>query len=150
MNNLIKHNRNYNPSLLGNMFENFFQNSLINDDFWNLGMSAPIHSVPVNIKEKKDSYVLELSAPGLNKDDFKLNISDNMLTISFEKKEEKNESDSRWIHNEFTSRSFTRSFTMDETMNDKEIKAQYLNGVLEVTIPKKEPVQKEIKNIVVE
>ena len=88
-------------------------------------------------------------APGLNKDDFQLHFSNNTLTISFEHKEEKNEpaEDNRWIRKEYRQQSFTRSFSIDDTVDVDKTSARYDNGVLRLTLPKKEHAQSASKTI---
>lgn len=106
-------------------------------------------SVPVNITETGESYLLEVVAPGFEKTDFKINLDKNILTVSAEKAtEQKNETD-KVIRNEFTWKSFSRSFTLDEKINADGIEAKYVNGVLTLNLPKKEEVKKASKDIVV-
>lgn len=92
---------------------------------------------PVNIRETQDAYQLELVAPGLDKADFKLQVEGDVLTIQAEKKEEKKEDSGKLIRREFKSRSFKRSFTLNEGVDTEQIKATYANGVLQVALPKK-------------
>ena len=107
------------------------------------------HFPPVNIYEKKDVYELELNAPGRSKDDFRLTVDKNVLTISYDKKEESGNEDVRQIKKEFTLPSFKRSFTLDEKVNAEQIAARYENGLLVVALPKKEEVKPEVKQIAV-
>ena len=110
--------------------------------------------VPVNIKETGNSYFLEVIAPGFNKEDFKVNLDDTILTISAEKKTEiKEDSDSnrkeKQIRKEFSFRSFKRSFTIDEKIDATGIEASYVNGVLTLNLPKKTEVREASKEIVI-
>ena len=88
-------------------------------------------------------------APGLNKEDFNVNVSDKMLTVSFEHKEEDKQENKRngYLREEYRMQSFSRSFTLDDTIDADQINAQYKDGVLHVTLPKKEGAQKITKNI---
>lgn len=100
----------------------------------------------VNIVENADSYRLEVAAPGLAKEDFKVNIEDKTLTISAEKKvETKTETDTKdgdkFVRREFGFSQFSRSFTLPETVAADGIKATYEAGVLHVALPKKEVVK---------
>ncbi len=105
--------------------------------------------VPVNIKETGNSYSLEVIAPGFNKEDFKVNLDDTILTISAEKKSEvKNESEKQ-IKKEFNFRSFKRSFTIDEKIDATGIEASYVNGVLILNLPKKTEVKETAKEIII-
>lgn len=103
-----------------------------------------------NITEDKDAFHLEMAVPGFNKEDFKINLEKNVLTVSSEmeeaeKTEEKDELQYRM--REFGCRNFQRSFNLSEEINSDEIKAEYLNGILSIALPKREEVKisKEIQ-----
>ena len=96
---------------------------------------------PVNVKETEQGYEMEVVAPGFEKDDFKVNLDDKMLTISAEKKSETKETKDKQIRNEYQYRSFKRSFTMDEKVDATKIEASYINGVLILNLPKREEVK---------
>lgn len=95
----------------------------------------------VNIVETNDAYELEFNVPGRKKDDFKITVDKNIITVSFEKKEENKEEGKQFIKREFVMQSFTRSFTLDEKINADDINAKYENGLLLLTLPKKEEVK---------
>ena len=99
----------------------------------------------VNIKENEDGFVLELATPGLKKEDFKLELNNDILTISSEKKEEQEENNDNFSKQEFSYKSFTRSFTLPDSVKSEDIKAHYENGVLEIAIPKKEEAKPQPK-----
>ena len=101
----------------------------------------------VNILEKSDRYKLELSAPGLNRDDFKIDVQDNILTISSEKEGKKEENEQGFKRQEFTYSSFSRSFVLPDNCLSDQIEANYENGILYISLPKKEnsTSKKEIK-----
>jgi len=103
----------------------------------------------VNIHETKDAYLLDLNAPGLNKEDIKVNAENGLLTISFEKKEETQSEDVKTIKREFTHESFKRSFSLDDKIDVDGIQAKYENGVLKLTLPKKEEVKVSPKEITI-
>ena len=105
--------------------------------------------VPVNIKETGNSYFLEVIAPGFNKEDFKVNLDDTILTISAEKKTEVKDEKEKQIRKEFSFRSFKRSFTIDEKIDATGIEASYVNGVLTLNLPKKTEVREASKEIVI-
>jgi HSP20 family protein len=104
-------------------------------------------SVPVNIHETADAYHLELNAPGRNKEDFKLNVENGLLTISFEKKEENKTEDYKTVRKEFVYQSFKRSFNLDDNIDANNIQAKYENGLLKLFLPKKEQVKENAKQI---
>ena len=107
------------------------------------------YSIPVNIKETQSEYLIELVAPGLTKENFGINLDDNTLTISADKKEEIKTEGEKIIRNEYKFTSFKRSFTLDDKVNIEGIKAEYINGVLSLSLPKKEEVKPSSKQIIV-
>ncbi|WP_394993545.1 Hsp20/alpha crystallin family protein [Emticicia sp.] len=116
------------PSLLANIFNEFEQ-------------VAPTHqqSFPaVNVLENQDYFKIELAAPGLKKEDFKVNIHENTLTISTENKIETAETVGKYTRKEFNYTSFKRSFTLPKSIDGEKIVATYNDGVLGLELPKKE------------
>lgn len=111
-------------------------------------------SVPlVNVKESDKGFTLEIAAPGLKKDDFKIAVEDNLLTISSEIKSEteSTEQDGKYTRKEFSYSSFSRSFTLDEQHTDIDnITASYESGVLTLNIPKKVESEKVKKTIAIQ
>ena len=105
---------------------------------------------PVNVKESENSYMLEVVAPGLNKEDFRIDLDKQTLTISAEKKAEAEDKSSRHIRTEYKFQSFKRSFTINEKIDTENISAQYVNGVLALNLPKKVEVKAAVKQISVQ
>ena len=108
---------------------------------------------PVNIQESKDAYTLDLLVPGWAKEEIKINIENKVLTVSAEKvaaEKENQEEAPKQIRKEFSFRNFKRSFTLNETVDAEKIQAKYENGVLRLSLPKKENIQAAAKAIVVE
>lgn len=105
------------------------------------GVQSFSNTIPaVNIKETETGFTIELASPGLKKEDFNIEIDENVLTISSEKKlesESQNES-GKYTRKEFSFSSFKRSFNLPETVKEDDIKANYENGVLYVMLPKKD------------
>jgi len=135
---LVKHNyRN-----LGNAFEDLFSQL---PAAW--GRELNLNTPAVNIHETADAFHLEVSAPGLNKDDFKVNLDKGLLTISYEKKSEAENKDYKTHRREFTTTSFKRSFTVEDKINEEGIQAKYDNGILKLLLPKKEDVKVAPKEI---
>ena len=125
-----------------------FLNNILNElpsfqSFQSDGINFP----PVNISETKDVYELEFNVPGRNKEDFKITVDKNILTVSFDKKEEVKDENKKQIKKEFSLQSFKRSFTLDEKIISENIAARYENGVLVLSLPKKEEVKVEAKQI---
>ena|SRR5690349_8098033 len=109
-------------------------NQFLNDFAKDLNPGVP----PVNIYETANAYLLELSAPGRNKEDFNVSIENGLLTIGFERKEENKNEEVKAVRKEFSHQSFKRSFTLDEKIDAENISAKYENGLLKFTLPKKE------------
>ncbi|GAB4499123.1 MAG: Hsp20/alpha crystallin family protein [Saprospiraceae bacterium] len=103
----------------------------------------------VNVKENKNAFKLEVAAPGFKKGDFKLEVQDGRLTISGETKEEKEDKDEKYTRQEYRYSSFSRSFTLPENVKSDDISAEYTDGVLKVTLPKKKAEEKPVTKIVV-
>src|SRR6188474_1765627 len=137
---------------VSNWMDQIFQDNLnrfFNDDFWGFnGLNHQVN-VPVNIRETDKSYEMSLVAPGLRKEDFKLNVTDDLLIVSYEQKEERNEEnkDGGWLRKEYRMQSFTRNFTIDESVDVNKISASYDNGILHLSLPKKENARKLSKTI---
>ncbi|MBB1643844.1 Hsp20/alpha crystallin family protein [Sphingobacterium sp. UME9] len=143
---LAKRNWN-NFSLFSPMFDNF-NRELLNWD--NKNYSSTSTTVPaVNIKENADSFEVEVAAPGMAKGDFKVTLDGNLLTISSAKQEENEEHHDNYTRREFSYQSFQRSFELQKEVVDQDnIQARYENGMLRLTIPKKEEAkQKEPRMI---
>lgn len=105
---------------------------------------------PVNIHETNDSYHLELVAPGLNKEDFKVNLEKGLLTISYERKTETENKDYKTHRKEFTVTNFKRSFSVDDKIDADGIQAKYENGILKLLLPKKEEIKIQPKEIAIQ
>ena len=118
-------------------FDRFFDNDLF--DWSNRNFSQTNTTLPsVNIKESDEAFMVEVAAPGLDKKDFKIEVHNNLLTISSEKQEENEAKNGNYTKREFSYQSFCRSFTLPATANGDNISAGYDKGILTVTIPKKE------------
>ncbi len=137
------------PATFGGLLENMFHNGInrINED-------ANAFSTPVNIQETEKGYELHVVAPGIRKEDFKINVDKNVLTVSYEHKEEtkeegKDENLVKSLRTEYSVRSFKRSFTLNEKIDTTAIAAKYTDGILSVTLPKKENSEIPVKEIVI-
>lgn len=92
----------------------------------------------VNIAEDNEGFKIEFAAPGLSKNEFQINLDNNVLTVSSEKETKKSESQENYTRREFNFASFQRSFTLPGSANGDKIKAEYHEGVLTIEIPKRE------------
>ena len=153
MTTAIAKRQNGNPSVsLGNVVDNIFQNSLrrfFDDNFWDADLPLTTGSVPVNVRETEQHYEMDVIAPGCRKQDFSINIQDNMLTVAFNHKEENREQNQKtgWSRNEYLQRSFSRTFTLDDTVDVNKITANYTDGILRLVLPKNEKAKKLTKQI---
>lgn len=101
---------------------------------FNTGMTLP----KVNIRETSDAYYVDMAVPGMKKSDFEINLEDQLLSISTQVKEENEYEDENFKRREFGYSAFKRSFTLPETINEDQIKAEYNDGILSIHLPKKE------------
>lgn len=154
MNSLIKLNsagKNVLFPELPSLFDDF-----ITRDFFNLPTRTLFNgnSIPaVNVKETNSAFELEMAAPGMNKQDFRIGLENNLLVISAqqEKNSEENKEDGSYSRKEFSYQAFKREFKLPENMvNEDDISASYTDGILHITVPKKEQLKaKQLKEITV-
>lgn len=141
MANLAKQNRGISPWVDFFNVDNFFDNNWLK--------SFDKEFPAVNIAENDQNYALELIAPGFKKEDFKLKVDDDVLTISAETKSDTKEENEKkeYTRREYSFRSFTRSFRLPDNVKDADIKASYSDGVLHLNLPKSETQVKVSKEI---
>ena len=116
-------------------FDDIFE-SILNDTFFQDRMVTRVPAV--NISESNEHFHIEVAAPGLKKDDFKINMEGRVLYISTSQEAEKNNNERKYNRKEYDYNSFVRSFNLPETANVNEIEASYEQGVLCVNIAKRE------------
>jgi HSP20 family protein len=116
-------------------FNDVFE-SIFNDTFFSDRMVARVPAV--NISESENNYHVELAAPGLQKEDFKLNLERNQLTISVERSLDNQDNQKNYSKREYSYSSFVRSFTLPESADDSQINASYIDGILRIDIAKRE------------
>lgn len=123
---------------LPNFMDRFFDGELF--DWNNRNFSKTNTTLPsINIKESAEGFKVEVAAPGFDKNDFKLELNNNLLTISSEKKvENETKEGEQFTRREFSYQSFSRSFTLPQIADGEKIGASYENGILVVSIPKRE------------
>ena len=130
---IVKYNNN---NVFPSLFNEFF-NDDYNLNFFNRGISVP----SVNSFENNDSYEIDFAVPGMNKDDFSIELDENILKVSSEKSN--NIENEKMRLNEFNYSSFQRTFKVPETVDQDKIKANYKNGILNIKLPKrKESISK--------
>jgi len=141
--NLVKRNHS-NHNLLPSIMEELFR-----PDWMGGSQSMNATSVPpVNIKETDTSFEVELSAPGKSKEEFNIEVENDLLTISSEYKSEQTSDDGKFTRKEFSYSAFRRSFALPETVNADDIKASYENGILKINLPKREEALPKPKRLI--
>ncbi|WP_019215410.1 Hsp20/alpha crystallin family protein [Legionella tunisiensis] len=139
--NLIKRNYQPFPKDLNRMLEHFFREPADNS-FIDTGTWAPA----VDIKEEKDKFIVVADIPGVNKGDIKVSLTNNVLTIQGQRQFEKSENKDNYSRMERVQGQFYRRFSLPQSVDESKIEASYKNGVLNVSIPKKEStVEKQIE-----
>lgn len=128
--------RVYSRTMLPGLFNEFFGNDSLSRFFDDMPVSTTVPSV--NVIEGKDEYKIDIAAPGLNKEDYNIEVNENVLTISSEKKHENEEKDEKYLRREFTYSSFRRSFALPEDVSEDKINASHKDGILTISLPKKE------------
>lgn len=127
MSNLIRKYDIFNPSFL----RDFFEDDFLTDSFFHKRLTPPI-----NISENNNDYLIEVSIPGIEKDNISIKRQGNILTFSYEQQECKEIDKKNYHRKEFQSRSFSRSLNLPEDVKVDKIVSEYKNGVLTVSIPK--------------
>ena len=130
-----------------NPFFNDVFDSILNDSFLGDKLSSRVPAV--NIAETENEFHIELAAPGLKKEDFKINLDKNVLSISAEKKAENVEEGKKYSKKEYSYNSFVRSFTLPDSVDHAKIDAAYTDGVLTLSIAKKEEAKIQSREIAV-
>ncbi|HAD98665.1 MAG TPA: hypothetical protein DCG19_14735 [Cryomorphaceae bacterium] len=131
-----------------NVLDHFF-----NDEFFNWPVNGGVkrwsNMPPANISEDDESYKVELAVPGMKKEDFKISLEENTLTVSSELKNEKKEEKPNFSHVEFQHYSFSRTFHLPENrVSEEDIKASYDKGVLTIELPKKPEAKKQTPKMI--
>ncbi|RDI13271.1 Hsp20/alpha crystallin family protein [Flavobacterium sp. AG291] len=141
--NLIKRNGSQLPGFQRLFFDDIFGRELFNWE--NNNFSSTSTTLPsVNIKETADSYEVEVAAPGMEKSDFNITLDGNLLTISSVREHKQTTQQENFTRREFSYQSFQRSFELPKDVVDEEhITASYENGLLLLTVPKKEEAKQK-------
>jgi HSP20 family protein len=132
---LVKFNPDKRNSSLLPGFSDVFD-SIFNDTFFNDRMVTRVPAV--NISETENNYHVELAAPGLKKEDFKLNLERNVLNIAVEQTASQEDNQKNYSKREYSYNAFVRSFTLPESADDSQITASYTDGILRIDIAKRE------------
>ena len=138
---LANSNSNQNFLNFSNLLDDIFNRDLpsVFTSNFNTGITLP----KVNIKETAEAFIVEMAVPGLNKSDFHIDLDNQILSISTEKKEEKKHLKENYTRREFGYSSFKRTFNLPESINDEKINANYKDGILSILLPKKEEAKQK-------
>ena len=131
---LVKFNNGHKNHVVNPFFSDVY--NLLNDSV--LSDKFAVRTPAVNIAETENEFEVELAVPGLKKEDFKINLEKNVLTVSAEKKTEEVNENKKYSKREYSYSSFTRSFTLPQSADQNKIEADYTDGILKLTIAKKE------------
>ena len=138
-NNGLKNNAN---PFFNEVFDSLLKDSYIGDKL--------VNRIPaVNIAENENEFNIELAVPGLKKEDLKINLDKNILTVSADKKTEANAETKKYSKREFSYNSFVRSFTLPDSVDHSKIEADYTDGILNLTVAKREEAKFQTREIAV-
>ncbi len=143
--NLVKRNPdNWLPSVFDDMFKTDWLGGTTNVN--SIGTSIPA----VNIQETDDNFMVAVAVPGKTKEDFNIELDNDVLTISSEEKKENevSENSGKYTRKEFSYSRFKRAFSLPESVDGEKISAAYNNGVLEINLPKKEEAKVQAKRMI--
>ena len=124
------------PMITRRSYKPFMWSSLFDDDFFPVVSQRNTSMPAVNIKEDEKKYQLDLAVPGIEKRDLKIEINEDVITVSSENKNEKEENGDGFKRREFSYSSFCRSFYLPENVNKEKIEANYKDGILTISLPK--------------
>jgi HSP20 family protein len=142
---LVKFNNGQKNYVANPFFNDVY--SLLNDSFFSEKSATRVPAV--NIAETTNEFQVELAVPGLKKDDFKINLDKNVLSVSADKKTETVDENKKFSKREYSYNSFNRSFTLPESADHSKIEADYTDGILKLTIAKKEEAKIQSREIAV-
>ena len=137
------------PTITRRSYKPFLWSSLFDDDFFPVVSGRSTSMPAVNIREDEKRFTLDLAVPGIDKKDLKIEINEDVITISSEQKMEKEENRDDFKRREFSYSAFCRSFYLPENVNKEKIEANYKDGILSVVLPKdqeeKAKLSREVK-----
>ena len=143
---LVKFANGQKNNALNPLFTDVFD-SILNDNF--LGDRLVSRVPAVNIAETENNFHIEMAVPGLKKEDFKINLEKNLLSVSAEKKTENVDETKKYSKREYSYNSFVRTFTLPETVDYANINAEYTDGVLNISVAKKEEAKIQTREIAI-
>jgi HSP20 family protein len=145
---LVRFNQPAVSQVFGNDFNNLFKT--FETMLPNKIAHSQYNTLPaVNVKEIENAFHIEVAAPGLKKEDFKLSLNENRLTISVNQEQKTEENTEKFVRKEFSFTSFQRTFNLPKNVEIEGIGATYTDGILTINVPKQEEVKPAIKEIAV-
>ena len=132
------------PTITKRSFRPFYMPNIFDEDLFPVVTNRTSSMPAVNIREDDKNYVLDLAIPGIDKKDLKIDINEDVLTISSETKNESEESSDGYKRKEFSYSTFCRSFYVPENVTREKIEANYKDGILSVALPKMEEEKSKI------
>jgi HSP20 family protein len=150
MTSTLSKRQNGNPipgveNLVNSLFEDSLQR-FFGDNVWNEG-PVSTGKVPVNIRETESEYQIDLVAPGCRKEDFKISLDEKLLTVDFSQQVDNTSEKVVWRRNEFVQPAFTRTFVIDDSVDTNGTSATYQDGILRISLGKKEQAKSTVKKI---
>ena len=142
----MKFNNGHKANAVNPWFSDVFD-AIVNDSFLNDRLLTKVPAV--NVAETENEFHIELAAPGLKKEDFKINLDKDVLSISVEKKAEAAEESKKYSKREYSYKSFVRSFTLPDSVDYSKIEAEYTDGILKLNVAKKEEAKIQSREIAV-
>ena len=152
MTNTMQKRNGPNSNEFGYVVENMLNNTLrrfFDGNAWDAEGQNNLSRVPVNVRETDQQYELDVISPGCRREDFKVRVQNNELQISMTRNENKKQNDEQdgWVRNEYIQRSFSRHFTLDETVNVTNMTATYTDGILHIVLPKTEKAKPRLLSV---
>lgn len=141
---LVKFNNGHKQHAVNPWFSDVF-NAIANDSFINDRLLTKVPAV--NIAETENEFHIELAAPGLKKEDFKISLDKDVLSVSVEKKSESTDETKKYSKKEYSYKSFVRSFTLPDSVDHNKIDAEYTDGILKLVVAKKEEAKIQSREI---
>jgi HSP20 family protein len=132
------------PTIARRSFRPFYMPDIFDDDFFPVFSNKSASMPAVNIREDEKNFTLDLAIPGIDKKDLTIDMNENVLTISCEKSKESEDKHNGYKRKEFSYSAFSRSFYVPENVTGEKIEANYKDGVLTVTLPKKNEEKNQI------
>jgi HSP20 family protein len=128
------------------LFTDFFNDGFFDNELMNFPLTRWVPNA--NVRESGDEYIIELAAPGMEKDEFKVEVLEDVIVIEGQHEEEKEERDEEYHRKEFKTTSFKRSFRLPQSVVADKVDAKYAHGILKLTLPKREEAKSIGKKLI--